>query len=77
MRILGGQFDRSCLIDRSYFFFSFFNIIWDRNAEDQEAFDVLFCIAFQMMDAQWLAMHASYMQFNVRNFIYFKTKFNW
>ncbi|KMZ76359.1 ELMO domain-containing protein 2 [Zostera marina] len=32
--------------------------------EDQEAFDVLFCIAFQMMDAQWLAMHASYMQFN-------------
>ncbi|XP_077254102.1 ELMO/CED-12 family protein isoform X4 [Tasmannia lanceolata] len=31
---------------------------------DEEAFDVLYCIAFEMMDAQWLAMHASYMQFN-------------
>jgi hypothetical protein len=34
-------------------------------AEDEEAFDILFCIAFEMMDAQWLAMHASYMNFNV------------
>jgi len=34
-------------------------------AEDEEAFDVLYCIAFQMMDAQWLAMQASYLQFNV------------
>ncbi|KAK1283546.1 hypothetical protein QJS10_CPB21g00687 [Acorus calamus] len=33
-------------------------------SEDEEAFDVLYCIAFQMMDAQWLAMCASYMQFN-------------
>ncbi|KAJ4825862.1 hypothetical protein Tsubulata_024311 [Turnera subulata] len=33
-------------------------------AEDEAAFDVLFCIAFEMMDAQWLAMHASYMDFN-------------
>ncbi|XP_077254101.1 ELMO/CED-12 family protein isoform X3 [Tasmannia lanceolata] len=33
-------------------------------SEDEEAFDVLYCIAFEMMDAQWLAMHASYMQFN-------------
>ncbi|KAL2937690.1 ELMO domain-containing protein A [Bienertia sinuspersici] len=32
--------------------------------EDEEAFDVLFCIAFEMMDGQWLAMNASYMQFN-------------
>ncbi|KAK6142337.1 hypothetical protein DH2020_022891 [Rehmannia glutinosa] len=32
--------------------------------EDEEAFDVLYCIAFAMMDAQWLAMHASYMEFN-------------
>ncbi|CAO2814354.1 unnamed protein product [Amaranthus hypochondriacus] len=32
--------------------------------EDEEAFDILFCIAFEMMDAQWLAMNASYMQFN-------------
>ncbi|XP_010242015.1 PREDICTED: ELMO domain-containing protein A-like isoform X2 [Nelumbo nucifera] len=33
-------------------------------SEDEEAFDVLYCIAFEMMDAQWLAMHASYMEFN-------------
>ncbi|OWM91013.1 ELMO domain-containing protein A isoform X1 [Punica granatum] len=32
--------------------------------EDEEAFDVLYCIAFELMDAQWLAMHASYMEFN-------------
>ncbi|KAK1422878.1 hypothetical protein QVD17_18167 [Tagetes erecta] len=32
--------------------------------EDEEAFDVLYCIAFVLMDAQWLAMHASYMEFN-------------
>ncbi|KAF8409316.1 hypothetical protein HHK36_005390 [Tetracentron sinense] len=32
--------------------------------EDEEAFDVLYCIAFEMMDAQWLAMRASYMDFN-------------
>ena len=30
------------------------------------AFDNLYCIAFQMMDAQWLAMRASYMEFNVK-----------
>jgi len=29
------------------------------------AFDILFCIAFQMMDAQWLAKRATYMEFNV------------
>ena len=34
-------------------------------AEDEQAFDVLYCVAFEMMDAQWLAMHASYMEFNV------------
>ncbi|KAI3824707.1 hypothetical protein L1987_06176 [Smallanthus sonchifolius] len=32
--------------------------------EDEEAFDVLYCIAFVLMDAQWIAMHASYMEFN-------------
>ncbi|KAA8526411.1 hypothetical protein F0562_008386 [Nyssa sinensis] len=32
--------------------------------EDEEAFDVLYCVAFEMMDAQWLAMQASYMEFN-------------
>ncbi|EXB55630.1 ELMO domain-containing protein A [Morus notabilis] len=36
----------------------------DLYSEDEEAFDVLYCIAFEMMDAQWLAMHASYMEFN-------------
>ncbi|CAI9089462.1 OLC1v1024044C3 [Oldenlandia corymbosa var. corymbosa] len=32
--------------------------------ENEDAFDLLYCIAFAMMDAQWLAMHASYMDFN-------------
>ncbi|XP_071694833.1 uncharacterized protein [Rutidosis leptorrhynchoides] len=32
--------------------------------DDEEAFDVLYCIAFIMMDAQWLTTHASYMEFN-------------
>ncbi|XP_031498921.1 uncharacterized protein LOC116263338 isoform X2 [Nymphaea colorata] len=33
-------------------------------SEDEDAFDVLYCISFVMMDAQWLAMRASYMEFN-------------
>ncbi|XP_010522617.1 PREDICTED: ELMO domain-containing protein A isoform X2 [Tarenaya hassleriana] len=42
-----------------------FEFLSDMNvAEDEKAFDVLYCIAFAMMDAQWLAMHASYMEFN-------------
>lgn len=32
--------------------------------KDEMAFDNLFCIAFQLMDAQWLAKRASYMDFN-------------
>lgn len=36
-----------------------------KTAEDDEAFDVLYCIAFAMVDAQWLAMRASYMEFKV------------
>ncbi|KAJ7518967.1 hypothetical protein O6H91_20G017200 [Diphasiastrum complanatum] len=40
--------------------FNFLKIL----AEDETAFDTLFCVAFEMMDAQWLAMHASYMEFN-------------
>ncbi|XP_028766894.1 ELMO domain-containing protein A [Neltuma alba] len=32
--------------------------------EDEMAFDNLYCIAFEMMDAQWLAKRASYMEFN-------------
>lgn len=34
-------------------------------AENEWAFDLLYCITFEMMDAQWLAMQASYMEFNV------------
>jgi hypothetical protein len=33
--------------------------------EDEMAFDNLFCMAFQMLDAQWLTRQASYMEFNV------------
>lgn len=36
--------------------------------EDEMAFDNLYCVAFQMMDAQWLAKRASYMEFNVIDF---------
>ncbi|KAL3631573.1 hypothetical protein CASFOL_024557 [Castilleja foliolosa] len=32
--------------------------------ENEDAFDILYCVTFAMMDAQWLAMHASYMEFN-------------
>ncbi|KAJ7972002.1 ELMO domain-containing protein A [Quillaja saponaria] len=32
--------------------------------EDELAFDNLYCVAFQLMDAQWLAKRASYMEFN-------------
>ncbi|KAJ6360287.1 hypothetical protein OIU77_004319 [Salix suchowensis] len=33
-------------------------------ADDEMAFDNLYCIVFLMMDAQWLAKRASYMEFN-------------
>ncbi|KAE9599691.1 putative ELMO domain-containing protein [Lupinus albus] len=32
--------------------------------DDEMAFDNLFCVTFQMMDAQWLAKRATYMEFN-------------
>ncbi|KAK8713071.1 hypothetical protein V6N13_148298 [Hibiscus sabdariffa] len=32
--------------------------------EDEMAFDNLYCVAFQMLDAQWLAKQATYMEFN-------------
>ncbi|CAN6330382.1 unnamed protein product [Urochloa humidicola] len=32
--------------------------------DDEAAFDNLFCVAFQVLDAQWLARQASYMEFN-------------
>ena len=40
----------------------------DLLGEDEMAFDNLFCVAFKLLDAQWLAKRASYMEFNVRNF---------
>lgn len=33
-------------------------------AENESAFDLLYCISFKLMDNQWLAMRASYMDFN-------------
>ncbi|KAE9592162.1 hypothetical protein Lal_00013049 [Lupinus albus] len=33
-------------------------------AENESAFDLLYCITFKLMDHQWLAMRASYMDFN-------------
>ncbi|XP_048140964.1 ELMO domain-containing protein A isoform X3 [Rhodamnia argentea] len=36
----------------------------DLEAENESAFDLLYCITFKLMDNQWLAMRASYMDFN-------------
>jgi hypothetical protein len=36
-------------------------------SENESAFDLLYCIAFKLMDQQWLSMRASYMEFNVSN----------
>ncbi|KAL6513545.1 hypothetical protein OROGR_021031 [Orobanche gracilis] len=33
--------------------------------ENESAFDLLYCVAFKLMDHLWLAMHASYMDFNI------------
>ncbi|KAL4310596.1 hypothetical protein GQ457_01G052510 [Hibiscus cannabinus] len=33
-------------------------------SENDSAFDLLYCITFKLMDHQWLAMRASYMDFN-------------
>lgn len=35
-------------------------------SHDDMAFDNLFCVAFKLLDAQWLVKRASYMEFNVR-----------
>jgi len=35
---------------------------------NESAFDLLYCIAFKLMDQQWLSMRASYMEFNVSIF---------
>jgi len=31
---------------------------------DENAFDHLYCVAFRLLDAQWLVKRASYMEFN-------------
>ncbi|KAF8768759.1 hypothetical protein HU200_007319 [Digitaria exilis] len=36
----------------------------DLQAENDRAFDILYCITFKLMDQQWLDMHATYMDFN-------------
>lgn len=54
------------IFDRASLFCAFNLVIIFEIAEDEEAFDVLYCTAFEMVDAQWLAMRASYMEFNVR-----------
>ncbi|CAL9081292.1 unnamed protein product [Musa textilis] len=33
-------------------------------SENDRAFDILYCMTFKLMDQQWLAMRASYMDFN-------------
>ncbi|XP_042376674.1 ELMO domain-containing protein A-like isoform X2 [Zingiber officinale] len=33
-------------------------------SEDEWAFDLLYCVAFMLMDKQWLERNASYMEFN-------------
>ncbi|KAL0373507.1 UNVERIFIED_CONTAM: ELMO domain-containing protein A [Sesamum radiatum] len=33
-------------------------------AENESAFDLLYCITFKLLDHEWLAMRASYMDFN-------------
>lgn len=38
-------------------------IAFPKIPEDGDAFDDLYCIAFALMDAHWLAMEASYMEF--------------
>ncbi|KAJ8649953.1 hypothetical protein MRB53_002976 [Persea americana] len=34
------------------------------SVENEGPFGLLYCITFKLMDQQWLAMHASYMNFN-------------
>lgn len=40
-------------------------------SENEWAFDLLYCMAFMVMDKQWLERNATYMEFNVRNLIVF------
>jgi hypothetical protein len=43
-------------------------------AENEWAFDLLYCVAFVVMDKQWLETNATYMQFNVRNLMFTSKK---
>lgn len=41
------------------------------HSENEWAFDLLYCVAFVVMDKQWLERNATYMEFNVRNLLFF------
>lgn len=43
-------------------------VLWFTNviSENEWAFDLLYCVAFVVMDKQWLEKNATYMEFNVR-----------
>jgi len=40
-------------------------------SENEWTFDLLYCVAFLVMDKQWLERNATYMEFNVRNHAFF------
>lgn len=69
VKLLGGKCGTCQSVSFKYFwmFYSFkcLQVSFFGSTENEEAFDILYCIAYEMMDAQWLAMHASYMDFNV------------
>ena len=68
LRILGGKYCEASFCIQLFTcdeYYNVFILLKRLIAEDEDAFDVLYCIAFAMMDAQWLATHASYMEFNV------------
>ena len=39
-------------------------------SENEWAFDLLYCVAFMVMDKQWLDRNATYMEFNVSDSTY-------
>lgn len=41
------------------------------NVENEWAFDLLYCVAFAVMDKQWLDKNATYMQFNVSRYCFY------
>ncbi|KAJ6351460.1 hypothetical protein OIU78_007390 [Salix suchowensis] len=44
-------------------------------SENEWAFDLLYCVAFVVMDKQWLERNATYMEFNVRIYIVYSFPF--